>query len=67
MPAEEVNYSGGKVIYIDTEGAFRPERLEGICDRFNVDYQAALNNIYFCRAYNSEQLVSARTHACGCD
>eukprot|EP00056_Hartaetosiga_gracilis_P010519 m.155879 g.155879 ORF g.155879 m.155879 type:complete len:310 (+) comp13331_c0_seq4:3166-4095(+) len=56
MPNEDTGYSGGKVIYIDTEGAFQPERLEGICDRFNVDYSAALNNIYFCRAYNSEQL-----------
>ncbi|EGD72724.1 DMC1 protein [Salpingoeca rosetta] len=58
VPTDETNYSGGKVIYIDTEGAFRPERLEGICDRFNVDYQAALNNVYFCRAYNSEQLAT---------
>eukprot|EP01147_Barroeca_monosierra_P010965 gene10965-3037_t len=58
VPMEASGYSGGKVIYIDTEGAFRPERLEGICERFNVDYQAALNNVYFCRAYNSDQLTS---------
>eukprot|EP00055_Hartaetosiga_balthica_P012841 m.63671 g.63671 ORF g.63671 m.63671 type:complete len:344 (-) comp8083_c0_seq1:992-2023(-) len=58
MPNEDTGYSGGKVIYVDTEGAFQPERLEGICDRFNVDYAAALNNIYFCRAYNSEYLMN---------
>eukprot|EP00049_Salpingoeca_infusionum_P000904 m.43462 g.43462 ORF g.43462 m.43462 type:complete len:389 (-) comp10779_c0_seq8:1123-2289(-) len=54
----EAGYGGGKVIYIDTEGAFSPERLEGIADRFNVDFQAALNNIFFCRVYNSEQLMN---------
>jgi hypothetical protein len=39
------------------QGSFQPERLEGICTRFNVDYHAALDNIFFCRAYNSDQLV----------
>lgn len=94
MPSADGVYTGGKVIYIDTEvrnplilstfmmaqectsylrlspslqGAFQPERLEGICTRFNVDYRAALDNIFFCRVYNSDQLVSlweSRTALC---
>lgn len=51
------NYSGGKVIFIDTENTFRPERLEPICDRFGIDYAAALDNIYYLRARTTDHLV----------
>ena len=27
----------GKVIYLDTEGNFRPERIKACCERFGVD------------------------------
>jgi RecA/RadA recombinase len=27
----------GKVIYLDTEGNFRPERIESIAERFGLD------------------------------
>ena len=30
-------YCGGKVIYIDTENTFRPDRLRPIAERFNLD------------------------------
>lgn len=47
-------YSGGKVIYIDTENTFRPERLRSIADRFNLDHTAMLDNVLYARAYTSE-------------
>jgi RecA/RadA recombinase len=59
LPSEDGAYKGGKVVYIDTEGAFRPERLEPICDRFNVEYRDALDNVIYARVHNSDQLVRA--------
>ncbi|XP_048575661.1 meiotic recombination protein DMC1/LIM15 homolog [Nematostella vectensis] len=47
-------YSGGKVIFIDTENTFRPDRLREIADRFNLDQNAMLDNVLYCRAYTSE-------------
>lgn len=44
----------GKVAYIDTEGTFRPERVAQIAERFEVDADAALENILYARAMNSE-------------
>ncbi len=35
----------GKVIFIDTEGTFRPERIKDIAERFGVDPMAVLDNI----------------------
>jgi len=45
----------GKVLYIDTEGTFRPERLTEIARRFNMDTEAVLENVCHARAYNTEQ------------
>uniref|UniRef100_A0A452G1X7 Meiotic recombination protein n=1 Tax=Capra hircus TaxID=9925 RepID=A0A452G1X7_CAPHI len=47
-------YSGGKIIFIDTENTFRPDRLRDIADRFNVDHNAVLDNVLYARAYTSE-------------
>uniref|UniRef100_A0A4X2K1U5 DNA meiotic recombinase 1 n=1 Tax=Vombatus ursinus TaxID=29139 RepID=A0A4X2K1U5_VOMUR len=47
-------YPGGKVIFIDTENTFRPDRLRDIADRFNVDHDAVLDNVLYARAYTSE-------------
>ncbi|XP_059157133.1 meiotic recombination protein DMC1/LIM15 homolog isoform X2 [Physella acuta] len=47
-------YSGGKVVFIDTENTFRPDRLRSIADRFNVDQSAVLDNVLYARAYTSE-------------
>lgn len=46
--------AAGKVIYIDTEGTFRPERIISIAKRFGIDPQATLDNIGYARAFNSE-------------
>ncbi len=44
----------GKAIYIDTEGSFRPKRLESIATRFGLDPAVALENVAYARAQNSE-------------
>jgi len=67
LPGEN-GYTGGKVMFIDTENTFRPNRLRSIADRFNLDHEAMLGNVVFCRAYTSEQqyemldMVSAKFH-----
>ncbi|XP_074647662.1 meiotic recombination protein DMC1/LIM15 homolog [Tubulanus polymorphus] len=47
-------YTGGKVVLIDTENTFRPDRLRDIADRFNLDQNAVLDNVLYARAYTSE-------------
>ncbi|XP_019768512.1 meiotic recombination protein DMC1/LIM15 homolog [Dendroctonus ponderosae] len=50
----DTGYTGGKVMYIDTERTFRPDRIKPIADRFELDSNAVLDNILYARAYNSE-------------
>ncbi|KAF0977299.1 hypothetical protein FDP41_003952 [Naegleria fowleri] len=45
----------GKVIYIDTCGSFRPERLNQISQRFKLDPKQTLDNISYSRVYNCDQ------------
>ena len=67
LPGEN-GYSGGKVMFVDTENTFRPDRLKSIADRFNIDHDAMLSNVVFVRAYTSEHqyelldLVAAKFH-----
>jgi len=42
------------VIYVDTEGTFRPERIVQICERFGAPAEEVLNRIQVGRAYNSD-------------
>mmetsp|Transcript_27369 Transcript_27369/g.80536 ORF Transcript_27369/g.80536 Transcript_27369/m.80536 type:complete len:346 (-) Transcript_27369:249-1286(-) len=44
----------GKAIYVDTEGTFRPQRLQAIAERFGLDPAVALENVAYARAHNSE-------------
>lgn len=44
----------GKAIYIDTEGTFRPARLQAIAERFGLDPAVTLENVAYARAHNSE-------------
>ena len=46
-------YVGGKVLYIDTENTFRPDRLRPIAQRFNLDEDAVLENVMYARAFTS--------------
>ena len=43
-----------KVVYIDTESTFRPERITQIAKRFGADPQQTLNNIIVARVFNHE-------------
>lgn len=45
----------GKVIYLDTEGNFRPERIEAIAQRFGLDSDQTLDNIIICRVFSHEE------------
>ena len=45
----------GKAVYLDTEGTFRPERIEQIAGRFGVDAETAMTNILYARCENSER------------
>ncbi|KAJ3057987.1 Meiotic recombination protein dmc1, partial [Rhizoclosmatium hyalinum] len=45
----------GRVIFIDTEGTFRDDRIVSIANRFGCDAAECLENIAIARAYNCEQ------------
>jgi len=62
LPGE--NFSGGKVIYLDTENTFRPDRLRPIADRYNLDQDAVLDNVLYSRAYTSEQQMEMLDFVC---
>jgi len=53
----------GKAIYIDTEGSFRPNRLQAIAERFGLDPAVALENVAYARAHNSEHQMELLTLA----
>nr|CAD7201344.1 unnamed protein product [Timema douglasi]CAD7260089.1 unnamed protein product [Timema shepardi]CAD7400064.1 unnamed protein product [Timema poppensis] len=61
-------YTGGKVVFLDTENTFRPDRLRSIASRFRLDENAVLDNVLYARAYTSEQqyemldFVAAKFH-----
>jgi len=51
--------SGGMdsgVIYIDTEGTFRPERVEQIARSRGLDHRHVLKSVAVCKVYNSSHL-----------
>lgn len=54
---------GGKCIYIDTEGTFRPERLIPIAERLGLNSDTVLENISHARAYNSDHQNNLLIHA----
>lgn len=54
LPDETTGYSGGKVVYIDSENTFRPERLQPIAARFNLEDECAMDNVLYTRTHNSE-------------
>lgn len=53
----------GSTLFIDTEGTFRPDRIEQIAKAGNMDPQKVLDNILVVRAYNTEQQVLALERA----
>lgn len=53
IPAEQGG-NGSKVIYIDTENTFRPERILQMAPKAGLDPEETLKNIKIARAYNSD-------------
>ncbi|CAI5730071.1 unnamed protein product [Hyaloperonospora brassicae] len=53
----------GKALFIDTEGTFRPQRLQAIAERYGLDGDSVLNNVAFARAYNSEHQMQLLVQA----
>jgi DNA repair protein RadA len=47
----------GKVLFIDTEGTFRPDRIEQIAKASGLDPKAVLDNIFVVRASTSAQQI----------
>ncbi|MCY3411912.1 MAG: DNA repair and recombination protein RadA [Candidatus Heimdallarchaeota archaeon] len=56
LPREYGGY-GSKVIYIDTEGSFSPERVIQICSRWSLDPKIILDNILVGRAYTTDMQI----------
>jgi DNA repair protein RadA len=55
QPTEAGGLNGG-VIYIDTEGTFRPERLNQIARARQLESSFVLKNVAVCKVYNSSHL-----------
>lgn len=55
QPREAGGLNGG-VIYIDTEGTFRPERLNQIARARDLEPSHVLKNVAVCKVYNSSHL-----------
>lgn len=53
----------GKVVFIDTEGTFRPEKIPVIAERYGVDPNEVLDNILYARAFTHEQQMNLITNA----
>ncbi len=45
---------GGKIVFIDTEGTFRPERIRQIAEARGLTSEQVLKNILVARAYTSD-------------
>ncbi|BCS90824.1 MAG: DNA repair and recombination protein RadA [Candidatus Micrarchaeota archaeon] len=62
LPPERGGLGGG-VLFIDTEGTFRPERISEIATAKGLDYKSVLENIYLIRAGTTEEQILAVEHA----
>ncbi|MCW8966194.1 MAG: DNA repair and recombination protein RadA [Candidatus Pacearchaeota archaeon] len=51
---EEQGGAGGKCVFIDTEGTFRPARIKQIATGIGADPDNVLKNILVARAFNSD-------------
>ena len=51
---EEQGGAGGKAVYIDTEGTFRPQRITQFAEGLDANPEMVLRNILVARAFNSD-------------
>lgn len=56
LPLEKKG-ANGKVVWIDTESTFRPERIKQMCEALGLDFQKTLKNIFVARAFNSDHQI----------
>jgi DNA repair protein RadA len=49
--------AGGKCVFIDTEGTFRPERIKQMAEGIGADSDKVLKNILVARAFNSDHQI----------
>jgi len=54
---KEKGGANGKVVYIDTEGTFRPERVKQIAEGIGASPEKVLKNILIARAFNSDHQI----------
>jgi len=55
----------GKALYIDTEGTFRPERLNAIATKYGLNPADVLENVACARAHNSDHQLQLLIQAAG--
>lgn len=48
---------GGKALFVDSEGTFRPQRIIDMAEGMGLDPKKVLDNVLFARAYNSDHQV----------
>ena len=48
---------GGKILFIDTEGTFSPQRINDIAEKRGFDQKKTLENIIYARCYNSDHQI----------
>lgn len=53
----------GRAMYIDTEGTFRPARLQSISEKYGLDPAQVLENVTYARAYTSDHQLELLKHA----
>ncbi len=51
---KEKGGAGGKCVFIDTEGTFRPARIKQIAESMDANPEKVLKNIFVARAFNSD-------------
>ena len=54
---QEKGGANSKVVWIDTEGTFRPERIKQIAKAQGLDPMKTLKNIFVARAFNSDHQI----------
>jgi len=55
----EVGGLGGKVLFIDTEGTYRPDRIESVAKAAEMDPKEVLENMFVVRATTTDQQILA--------
>jgi len=62
---ENMGGNNGRVLYLDTEGTFRPERIQQIAEERGLPPDSVMDNILVARAINSEHLMELLIEAAG--